>query len=156
MLFKIDNKIVMKNITYDNISQLIIVKFPELLKFGELDKDDLNSPYAVLHFFDSFLVKEINKDSGRVQEIFDFINIAYNNFGISKSSSSDDTLQNLLYIEIFEQLAQTKEAIKNARKYLTGQAKDEFETIFRYAGIEKYNPSEKNESIVSKWRRIHR
>jgi hypothetical protein len=144
----------MKKITYENISDLLLHKFPEYKNSENYEPENTDLNYVVFGNFAQFLlarIAEYPETDELIQRVFGFINDIYNRTDI-ESSSGEDTVQNLLYIELFENLAQTKQGVALARKYLKERAKDEFETVFRYTGVEEYEPSEKNEAIVSKWR----
>lgn len=136
----------MEPITYNNIVNNLVERFPDYRMSDEFDKDSLHSQYVMFSGFGRFLTAEIEKEEQSdelTKRAFQFINEIYNGPTIKSDTDPQDTLQNLIYIEIFENLAQTKRGVQIARKYLIGKAKDEFETVFRYTGVEKYKPSKK-------------
>lgn len=133
----------MKEVTYSNIVTVLLEEFPEYGQSKEYDGGK-EFPYATMGGFGRFIVQAIENEPSNtelIQRIFEFINEIYNGPEVSNQNQSD-TIQNLLYIEIFENLAQTRSGVDAARKYLQRTAKDEFETVFKYTGI-KDNDSEK-------------
>ncbi len=88
--------------------------------------------------FGRFLTQAVESESANkelIQKVFDFINQIYNGSEISNDDHSD-TLQNLLYVEVFENLAQIKSGVEAAREYLQDKAKNDFENIFQHTGVE--------------------
>lgn len=131
----------MKEITYNNIADILLEEFPEYKQSKEYDDKDKEFQYATIGSFGRFLVKIIESElpnTELIQRVFEFINQIYNGPLISNQDNSD-TLQNLLYVEIFENLAQTKLGAETSRKYLQDKAKNEFETVFKYTGVEDNN-----------------
>ncbi len=129
----------MKEITYNNITDTLLEEFPEYKQSKEYDDKDKDFQYATMGSFGRFLVQTIESEihnTELIQRIFEFINQIYNGPQVGNQDGSD-TLQNLLYVEIFENLAQTKLGAETARQYLQGKAKTEFETVFRHTGVEE-------------------
>jgi hypothetical protein len=146
----------MEQITYKNIINKVVENFPEYKASEEFEKDSVDSQYAILAGFGKFLTRKIEEQAESqelIKRAFQFVNDIYNGPVVKNDSDPPDTLQNLFYIEIFENLAQTKKGVEAARKYLEGSAKDEFETVFKHTGVEEYDPNEKNESIMAKWQK---
>ncbi len=132
----------MKEITYYNIVDTLLGTFPEYAHSKEYDEKDKEFQYAIMGGFGRFLTQSIEDETPNIELIeraFKFINQIYNGIQVSNQDGTD-TLQNLLYIEIFENLAQTKSGTESARKYLEAKAKDEFEKVFSFTGIENISP----------------
>ncbi len=131
----------MKEITYNNIVDILLQEFPEYKQSRYYNDADREFLYASMGSFGRFIVQIIENeahDSKFIQRFFEFINQIYNGPEINNKDGSD-TLQNLLYVEIFENLAQTKLGVESARRYLQGKAKIEFESIFKFTGVEDGN-----------------
>ena len=127
----------MKKITYNNLDNILIEEFPEFKKSKEYEDKDKEFKYAFIAGFSRFIVQMIDGETFKqefIQRVFSFINDIYNGPEISKEDGSD-TVQNLFYVEIFENLAQSKLAVEMARQYLQGKAKLEFETVFEHTGV---------------------
>lgn len=128
----------MKKIKYENIVAVLLEEFPEFEQSNYYDHESEEFQYATMGDFGRFLNHLIEREASHIELIkraFKFINDIYNGSQVSNGNQSD-TIQNLLYIEIFENLAQTKFGVKAARKYLLNKAKNDFETVFRYTGVE--------------------
>ena len=128
----------MKEITYNNIADTLLEEFQEYKLSQEYDEKDKEFQYATMGGFGRFLTQAVESESANeelIQKVFDFINQIYNGSEISNDDHSD-TLQNLLYVEVFENLAQIKSGVEAAREYLQDKAKNDFENIFQHTGVE--------------------
>lgn len=128
----------MRKNTYEEIVDILLEDFPEYGQSKEYDSRDKEFQYAIMAGFGRFLTQIVEDQSSNkqlIQRVFEFINQVYNGPQINNKDNTD-TLQNLLYIEIFENLAQTKLGVEAARKHLLYKAKNDFETVFRYTGVE--------------------
>jgi hypothetical protein len=117
----------MSHITYDNIIDSLLKEFPE---FNSYDKENIDLPHVIIGNFAEMLVNKIenNPNDDVLNKAFEFVNKIF-------SSNNDNKLLDLLRIELFENLAQSRSAIMFSRKKLNGTARDSFEKAMTDFGV---------------------
>lgn len=117
---------IMHRIEYKNFINDWSLLFPEFAT-----TEDLNYPY--LAAFSDFFMQKIETFEGKqdqlVQRVFDIINYQF------ELPDADTETLNLLQVEIFENLVQTKKGIQISEQKLTSpRAVEAFKEAMRYCG----------------------
>ena len=128
----------MQNVNYQNIIEVTLNSFPEFKEskqFKEIMEEvDISLPYIFFGYFNEFIIDHLTSEKHRgspiIQRFVIFVNELF------ADTNSDPKVLNLIQIEIFELLAESKELIEFARKNLVGKALDTFEFTSRHYGVE--------------------
>ncbi len=117
----------MELITYQNIVPVILKNFPE---FKDYDLDYLDIQHVIIGKFAQFLINKIENfpDDKVIPKSFKFINDIFTN-------SSDYKLLDLIRIELFENLVQSKKVIEVSQIYLHGNAISSFKIVMEEFGV---------------------
>lgn len=117
-------------IKYKDIIQFWLKEFPEF-NVQEWNKDNLNLPHIVFADFADFLINKIEekgRDDTIVQKTFTIINNQFND------SDPDPEVLNLLQVEIFENLSNSKFGTELAWELLSPKALEYFKNTKQYFG----------------------
>ena len=142
----------MEKITYENITDTLLKRFPEYKESEYYDEDSTELNYVMIGNFSLFLSERIEKFSESdefIQRVFQFVNEAYNDPSATNpaksSMSGSDSVRNLLRVAIFENLGGTKKGIALAKKYLKDIANDDFEVVINW------RPTKEDKIMVGNW-----
>lgn len=115
-----------KMLRSDKIVEYLLKTFPE---FEEYDKENIDIPHVIVGNFAAFLIKKIEG-----QEIDDVVKRSYQMINDLFSENNDRDLLDLIQIELFENLAQSKPAINFSRTHLNEDARKSFEKAMKDFG----------------------
>lgn len=108
------------HITFENITDVIDLVFPEYPKWNQYDVENKGLPYAHLGTFTMEILGNLDNPAYKelVNRLMQFTNFIINNY--------DGELANLFGIEVFEKLAGSRKGAHLAKEYLTDEALESF------------------------------
>ena len=114
----------MRDNTIESIYELIDENIPEFKGYKDYSMWYRENPYLHTGNFGQFLVEKIEKqETTTVKKIFDFINRVF------EDQMIDESVKNMIHIQVFEILPGSNQMIKISREYLKGSA------LFSFNGV---------------------
>ncbi|MEK7628658.1 MAG: hypothetical protein AAB421_04570 [Patescibacteria group bacterium] len=105
-----------------NLCDTVIEYIPEFKEYKDYVLWGKENPYLHFGVFGDFFVNKIAQASDSdpvVKKAFDFVNDTYN-------KSNDEQIRTMLGTEVFEKMTLSKQTSDTAKKYLEGDAFDQF------------------------------
>jgi len=125
----------MKQITYDNVVDILLEKFPEY-KNSERYFDESNKElqYIVLGNLSLMALEDIDKktDKSLAEKLIKFTDETMNN------PNSGDELINLFQVEVFEQLVASRTGAILAKQLLHGKSIELLEQILKHYNTDEF------------------
>lgn len=119
----------MEQLTYSNISEKLIEKFPEYKNSSQYyDEENMDSPYTVVGNLSLMVFEDIDKKENieLAARLIILVDEIMNN------PNSEDQLVNLMQIEVFEKLVGSRTGAKIARAMLHDKSLHFLEQTLKY------------------------
>lgn len=125
----------MEQITYDNIIDILLEKFPEYKNSKKyFDESNKDLQYIVLGNLSLMAFEDIDKkaDKSLAEKLVKFTD------GIMNDFVSSDELINLFQIEVFEQLVGSRTGAKLAKQLLHGKSVELLEQTMKHYNTDEF------------------